>query len=101
MVAEARGMCADPEETSFWIDDARRHPEHLLAAHAMGLGGCGSGYTTAGVPGAVREILRLPANLAVHCLIAVGPAEIRLTGTTTRRHSGDCARSRAASAPGA
>ena len=83
MVAEAPvafAMCADPEETSFWIDDCSAATQNiLLAAHAMGLGGVWIGiYQRQEYQERVREILRLPANLAVHCLIAVGhPAETK------------------------
>ncbi|NPV09947.1 MAG: nitroreductase family protein [Anaerolineae bacterium] len=77
MVSEAPvafAMCADPEDTQFWVDDCSAATENiLLAAQAMGLGGVWIGiYQRQEYQEKVREILRLPSNLAVHCLIAVG-----------------------------
>lgn len=83
MVAQAPlafAMCADPGTTRFWVDDCSAATQNvLLAAQAMGLGGVWIGiYQSDEHQAKVREILELPRNLAVHCLIAVGyPAEHR------------------------
>ncbi len=83
MVARAPvafAMCADPSTTRFWVDDCSAATQNiLLAATALGLGGVWIGiYQSEEHQAAVREVLGLPANLAVHCLIAVGyPAEER------------------------
>lgn len=83
MVAQAPvafAMCADPNTTRFWVDDCSAATQNiLLASHALGLGGVWIGiYQSQEHQAAVRSILGLPDNLAVHCLIAVGyPAEER------------------------
>ncbi len=83
MVAQAPlaiAVCADPESTPFWIDDCAAATENiLLAARAMGLGGGWIGiHQREEYREGVRRVLGLPANLAVHCLIAIGhPAEER------------------------
>jgi len=83
MVAQAPvafAMCADPNTTAFWVDDCSAATENiLLAAQAMGLGAVWIGiHQSEDHQAKVREILGLPPNLAVHCLIAVGhPAEVR------------------------
>ncbi len=83
MVAQAPvafAMCADPNTTRFWVDDCSAATQNiLLAATALGLGGVWIGiHQSEEHQAAVREVLDLPANLAVHCLIAVGyPAEER------------------------
>lgn len=76
-------VCADPARCDVWIEDASIAAAFmLLAAHDMGLGACWiqirqrlhAGSETA--EEFVRKVLRIPENLHVECLIAVGyPAE--------------------------
>ena len=83
MIADAPlaiAVCAENEANEFWIDDCSAATENiLLAAEAMGLGGVWIGiHATASYQAAVREILRLPSGIGVHCLLAIGhPAEKR------------------------
>jgi nitroreductase len=72
-------VCADLDQApTFWIDDCSAAVENVLvAAAAMGLGGVWIGiHQSEAFQQQVRELLDLPANLGVHCLLAIGhPAE--------------------------
>lgn len=81
MIADAPlaiAVCAEPASTEFWIDDCSAATQNILiAAQAMGLGSVWIGiHQSPQYQQAVRQVLGLPPDLGVHCLIAIGhPAE--------------------------
>lgn len=76
-------VCADPGKVLPWVEDAAIAASHLqLAAQALGLGSCwfhirGKDHNdTKSSHQYVADLLQLPDNVQVVCIIAVGyPAE--------------------------
>jgi nitroreductase len=84
-------VCANPEESSVWVEDASIAGAFLLlAAEALGLGGCwiqvrermhGEGKTSEAY---IAEILGIPKEIRVEAIISLGyPAE------TKKPHAGE------------
>lgn len=71
-------VCGDPEASRFWVQDCSAATENiLLAAAGLGLGAVWLGcHPRPEREQMVREILGVPENMGVLCLISVGhPAE--------------------------
>jgi nitroreductase len=80
-------ICADPARSDVWIEDCAIAAILLqLAAESLGLGSCWAQmrlrFDSAGrsAEANVREILHLPAEWSVDCIIAIGHPQSRLPG---------------------
>jgi nitroreductase len=71
-------VCGDPSISDWWVQDCSAATENILiAAAGLGLGGVWLGcYGRPEREQAIRDVLGIPKNLAVLCMISIGhPAE--------------------------
>ena len=68
-------ILADPAVNRNYVSDCAAAAQNmLLAAHGRGIGGCWIGSVNRD---AVRDLLGIPAQLEIHCVIALGYPEER------------------------
>ena len=83
----AVAICADPASSDVWVEDCAIAAIILqLAAESLGLGSCWAQMRLRSDAGGrsaeanVREILNLPADWCVDCIIGIGQPQRRLPG---------------------